>query len=86
MSRLSRAFGDWIRSSLPGTGTDRTTHDLHGNNDTAGALRAVTSIAEALSWEAVAEPVAVIDTPDGDDLDACWNLGATVAAAAAGLA
>ena len=59
---------------------------LHGNNDTGGARRAVASIAEALGWEAVAEPVAVIDTPDGDDLDACWNLGATVAAAAAGLA
>lgn len=59
---------------------------LHGNNDTAGAQRAVESIAQGLGWEAVAEPVAVIDSPDGDDLDACWNLGATVAAAAAGLA
>lgn len=59
---------------------------LHGNNDTEGARRAVASIAEALGWEAVTEPVAVIDSPDGDDLDACWNLGATVAAAAAGLA
>ena len=31
MSRLRRAFGDWIRSSLPGTGTDRphtAPHDL----------------------------------------------------------
>ena len=59
---------------------------LHGNNDTEGARRAVTSIAEALSWNAVAEPVAVVDAPDADDLEACWNLGATVAAAAAGLA
>lgn len=59
---------------------------LHGNNDTEGARRAVESIAQALEWEAVAEPVAVIDTPTDDDLGACWNLGATVAAAAAGLA
>lgn len=59
---------------------------LHGNNDTEGARRAVTSIAGALSWESVAEPVAVIDSPGADDLEACWNLGATVAAAAAGLA
>lgn len=59
---------------------------LHGNNDTAGARRAVESITQGLGWEAVVEPVAVIDSPDGDDLDACWNLGATVAAAAAGLA
>lgn len=59
---------------------------LHGNNDTEGARRAVEWITKALSWEAVAEPVAVIDSPDADDLEACWNLGATVAAAAAGLA
>lgn len=58
---------------------------LHGNDDTEGARRAVESIATALGWEAVVEPVAVIDTPTRDDLDACWNLGATVAAAAAGL-
>lgn len=58
---------------------------LHGNNDTAGAQRAVESITQGLGWEAVVEPVAVIDSPDGDDLDACWNLGATVGAAAAGL-
>lgn len=59
---------------------------LHGNNDTEGARRAVTSIATALSWEAVADPVAVLDAPNPEDLDACWNLGATVAAAAAGIA
>ena len=58
---------------------------VHGNNDTTGARRAVTSIAEALSWQAVVEPVEVIDTPDDREREACWNLGATVAAAAAGL-
>ncbi len=59
---------------------------VHGNNDTEGARRAVTSIAGALSWQAVADPVAVIDSPTQEDLEACWNLGATVAAAATGLA
>ena len=58
---------------------------LHGNNDTEGARRAVEKIAKGLAWEAVVEPVSVIDSPTDDDLEACWNLGATVAAAAAGL-
>lgn len=59
---------------------------VHGNNDTTGAQRAVASIASALSWEQVVAPVTVLDSPDDKAREACWNLGATVAAAAAGLA
>jgi NAD(P)H-dependent FMN reductase len=53
---------------------------LHGNNDTDGARRAVEKIATGLAWRPVTEPVAVIGEPAAADLDACWELGATVAA------
>ena len=53
---------------------------LHGNQDTAGALRAVTAIAKALGWEQVADPVIVMGAPTAADREACWNLGATLAA------
>lgn len=53
---------------------------LHGNEDTTGALRAVTAIAGALKWRPVAEPVVVTGMPTAGDREACWNLGATLAA------
>jgi len=53
---------------------------VHGNNDATGAVRAVESIATGLGWERVREPVVVLGTPGKDDLEACWELGATVAA------
>jgi len=53
---------------------------VHGNNDTTGAVRAVESIATGLSWRRVREPVTVIGSPTKEDLEACWELGATVAA------
>jgi multimeric flavodoxin WrbA len=52
---------------------------VHGNNDTAGAVRAVESIAAGLGWRRAAEPVSVIGSPTKDDRDAVWNLAATVA-------
>ena len=59
---------------------------VHGNSDTAGAVRAAESIAKGLGWARVVEPVTVTGTPTKDDSEACWNLGATVAATLAGLA
>ncbi len=53
---------------------------VHGNSDTAGAVRAIVSITEALAWREVVEPVTVIGEVTRDDLDGLWNLGATVAA------
>jgi len=58
---------------------------VHGNLDTGGAVRAVESIATGLQWRAVRPPVAVTGTPAKKDLDACWELGALLAAAVAGL-
>lgn len=53
---------------------------LHGNNDTTGAERAVQEITTGLKWYLAAKPVSVIDQPTRADLDACWDLGATLAA------
>jgi multimeric flavodoxin WrbA len=53
---------------------------LHGNNDTTGARRAVESITTGLGWRAAAQPVVVTGEPTKADLEACWELGATMAA------
>lgn len=53
---------------------------VHGNNDVDGALRDITRITTGLGWHQVAEHVRVIDAPDQAARDACWELGATVAA------
>ena len=53
---------------------------IHGNNDTTGALHAVEKITTGLQWRRAQEPVLVVGTPSKDDLEACWELGAAVAA------
>jgi multimeric flavodoxin WrbA len=53
---------------------------VHGNNDTVGAVRAIESIATGLKWQRVSQPVSVIGPPAKTDLEACWELGATLAA------
>ena len=53
---------------------------LHGNEGTEGAERALAGITAGLGWEQAAETVIVSGKPTKDDLEACWNLGATVAA------
>jgi multimeric flavodoxin WrbA len=53
---------------------------LHGNDDTTGAERAVDAITTGLRWHRAAEPVRVLGTPSRADLDACWELGAALAA------
>ncbi|EKF24069.1 NADPH-dependent FMN reductase family protein [Mycolicibacterium hassiacum DSM 44199] len=53
---------------------------LHGNEGTEGAERAVTSITAGLGWVKAAEYVVVSGKPSKEDLQACWELGATVAA------
>lgn len=52
---------------------------VHGNEGVEGAVRAVESIASGLRWERVALPVTVMGEPGKDDLESCWELGATVA-------
>jgi multimeric flavodoxin WrbA len=53
---------------------------VHGNLGVEGAVRAVGSITEGMGWTRVAAPVEVIGPPDKAALDACWELGAVVAA------
>lgn len=53
---------------------------LHGNEGTEGAVRALDGITAGLGWERAAADVIVSGKPGKDDVEACWNLGATVAA------
>lgn len=53
---------------------------VHGNLGTEGAVRATESITGGLGWVRAAKAVEVGGAPSKADLDACYELGATVAA------
>ncbi len=53
---------------------------VHGNNDTVGALKGIEVITTGLRWRAAQAPVEVIGEPSRDDLGACRELGAALAA------
>jgi multimeric flavodoxin WrbA len=53
---------------------------LHGNEGTEGAERGVDQITTGLGWVKAVDTVVVSGKPSKDDVEACWNLGATVAA------
>jgi multimeric flavodoxin WrbA len=53
---------------------------VHGNLDSAGAVRALETITTGLGWRAVAPVLAVAGTPDRTTRDALYDLGGTVAA------
>jgi multimeric flavodoxin WrbA len=53
---------------------------LHGNEGTEGAETGVTAITTGLGWVKAAEFVVVSGKPGKAELEACWELGATVAA------
>jgi hypothetical protein len=57
---------------------------VHGNLDTTGAVRAVESIATGMQWRKIRPPVIVTGPPGKQDLEACWELGALLAAEVAG--
>ncbi len=57
---------------------------VHGASDTGGAVRAVESITTGLRWRQVRPPALVTGTPSKQDLAACWELGALLAAELAG--
>jgi flavorubredoxin len=59
---------------------------VHGASDTGGAVRAVESIATGLQWRKIQPPVCVTGSPSKTDLEACWELGAVLAAEVAGQA
>ncbi len=53
---------------------------VHGNLDTTGAVRSVEAIATGLKWRRARPPLCVTGPPERADLQACWELGATLAA------
>jgi multimeric flavodoxin WrbA len=53
---------------------------VHGNEDPTGAVRAVEKITTGLRWRLAQEPVVVVGPPSPRDLDACRELGASLAA------
>jgi NAD(P)H-dependent FMN reductase len=53
---------------------------LHGNSDTTGAQRAVDTITTGLQWRTAQRPVSVIGEPAKADVEACWELGASLSA------
>ena len=53
---------------------------VHGNDDVDGALCDIGKIATGLDWREAQSPVRVTGAPSADDLAACWELGAALAA------
>ncbi|WP_285503062.1 flavodoxin family protein [Actinokineospora sp. NBRC 105648] len=53
---------------------------VHGNNDTAGAIRSVESITTGLGWVKAANHVLSTGEPGKTTLDACRDLGGVLAA------
>jgi multimeric flavodoxin WrbA len=53
---------------------------VHGGDDVTGALRSVEKVVAGLHWERVCAPVTVTGPVERADVEACRELGATVAA------
>jgi len=53
---------------------------VHGESDTTGAIAGVEKIVTGLRWRAAQAPLSLIGPPAGPELDAAWELGASVAA------
>ena len=53
---------------------------IHGNSDTTGALRSIETIVTGLGWRRAQQPVLVVGAPSTADLQACFELGAALAA------
>jgi len=53
---------------------------VHGNDDVDGAITAADKIVTGLGWTSVADPVRCTGEVTAADRDACWELGAVVAA------
>ncbi|RBY83313.1 NAD(P)H-dependent oxidoreductase [Blastococcus sp. TF02A-26] len=52
---------------------------VHGNDDTAGALKSIATVTGALRWKQVAAPLSLTGAPGPADLEAVRELAATVA-------
>src|SRR4051812_26644178 len=77
---LKHAFDVYYYSCLDTTRGRPFGLYIHGNEGTEGAERGVDAITTGLGWVKAAEYVLVSGRPAKADLEACWELGATVAA------
>lgn len=53
---------------------------VHGNDDTTGAIRSVTTIAKAMQWVPAAQPLSVVGAPASAELEAVAEMAATLIA------
>ena len=53
---------------------------VHGQSDTGGAVRSIEQVVTALKWKPVAPPLTIVGAPTREQLDACTELGGTLAA------
>lgn len=53
---------------------------VHGNDNTAGAVRDVTALADGLGWQQVAAPVELVGPATPEDMQQVTELAQTVAA------
>ena len=53
---------------------------VHGGNEVTGAVRSVQTITKGLSWRAVRPPVESVGELTAAAREACWELGAVLAA------
>jgi multimeric flavodoxin WrbA len=53
---------------------------VHGGSDVTGTVRGIESITTGLGWQRAAAPVTVTGEPGKAGIEACWELGATLAA------
>jgi len=53
---------------------------VHGNSDVAGTVRGIESITTGLGWVKAVDFVTLTGEPGKAGLEACWELGATMAA------
>lgn len=53
---------------------------VHGGSDVTGAVRGIEAVTTGLGWRRAADAVTVTGEPDKAATEACWELGATLAA------
>ncbi len=53
---------------------------VHGGNDVTGAVRGIETITTGLGWRRAADFVTSTGEPARAGIEACWDLGATLAA------
>ena len=77
---LKHFFDPSTTRASPRPSAGRTALFVHGNLDVDGAILAVEKIVTGLQWVRVQAPVSVVGQPRAADLEACYELGAAVAA------